>query len=240
MNRESIKEFLKCARSRMTPFMPADNLEFLAEIREHELSLFADYLPGRGAILEIGAGTGCQSMLLNKKGYRVDAIDIPRGVYGEHRVWPVKEYDGINIPYGDSFFDCVFSSNTLEHIPNPLRFQREILRVLKHGGMAIHLIPSPFWRIYSMLSHPLRYWTIPPAHGTLATDPFSEIYFFSAKYWVGLFRKAGFEALEVRPNSLFYTGNYILGKRLSLRDRERISRFAGNSSNIYFLRKPVK
>lgn len=218
--------------------MPADNLEFLAEIREHELNQFIDYFPKRGALLEVGAGTGWQSKLLDKKGYKVHAIDVSGSIYAEHRVWPVKEYDGANIPYEDSYFDCVFSSNTLEHIPKPISFQREIARVLKPEGLAVHVIPSPFWGIYSMLSHPFRYWTFQKVHGALASDPFSEIYFFSRKYWLGLFRQAGFKTLKVRTNSLFCTGNYIMGKRLSLRARERISHFIGSSRNIYFLQKP--
>ncbi len=220
--------------------MPSDEMEFRSDIRTHELNQFIDFLPRSGRILEIGAGTGWQSMLLSKKGYRVHAIDVPGSVYAQNRVWPVKDYDGVIIPWEDSYFDCVFSSYALEHIPEQLSFQREILRVLKPEGLAVHVIPSPFWRVYSMISHPFKYWKLPGVHGEMAADPFSEIYVFSKRFCRGLFKQAGFELLEGRKVCLFYTGCRIMGRRLSLRARERISRFAGGAGNIYILKKPAK
>jgi SAM-dependent methyltransferase len=75
-------------------------------------------------------------------------------------VWPVRDYDGVNIPFPNEQFDVVFSSNVLEHIPHVESFQKEIQRVLKPGGIAVHCIPTPTWRLWTTFTHyaamPLR------------------------------------------------------------------------------------
>ena len=49
----------------------------------------------------------------------------------------------------DSYFDnesCdfIYSSNVLEHLPNPKRAIIGIKTILKTNGLTIHIIPSPF------------------------------------------------------------------------------------------------
>ena len=109
----------------------------------------------RGSVLEIGAGSGWQAKSLSEKGYDVTAIDIPGSTYSSSRIFAVQEYDGKRIPFPDSRFDIVFSSNVLEHIAWIEEFQSEIQRVLKPGGMSIHLVPSSSWRLWTTLLHPV-------------------------------------------------------------------------------------
>src|SRR5262249_28782812 len=49
--------------------------------------------------------------------------------------------------------DVVFSSNVLEHIAHVERFQREMQRVLRPGGRAIHIVPSACWRLWTSVAH---------------------------------------------------------------------------------------
>lgn len=107
----------------------------------------------KGSLLEIGAGAGWQAQELSKKGYKVDAIDIKSSQYLKDSIWPVKEYDGFNIPFPDNYFDYIFSSNVLEHIPHIEKFQSEIYRVLKNRGLAIHIVPSASWRFWTNITH---------------------------------------------------------------------------------------
>ena len=109
-------------------------------------------MPQSGYILEIGAGAGWQASLLSQKGFAVEAIDIEQSNYSEQRIWPVRDYDGVHIPFADNSFDFVFSSNVLEHILHVEQFQAEIKRVLKPKGIAVHVLPSVNWRFWTNIS----------------------------------------------------------------------------------------
>ncbi len=124
----------------------------LQRLREYELSLIIPHLKAGEVLLELGAGAGWQAQILDAKGWHVDAIDIEDSYYADQRVWPVTVYDGHHIPFPDGHFDVVFSSNVLEHIAHIEVFQTEIQRVLKPGGRAIHLMPSPSWRFWTIVS----------------------------------------------------------------------------------------
>src|ERR1044071_1221452 len=90
----------------------------LANIRLYELDRVSSYLRKGYKVLEIGAGAGWQAKKLSERGVRVTAIDITSSFYKPDQVWPVIEYDGEHIPFPDNYFDIVFSSNVLEHIPH--------------------------------------------------------------------------------------------------------------------------
>jgi len=119
----------------------------------YELDRVTPHLPKNSAVLEIGAGAGWQSKELSRRGVAVTAIDIATSYYKPDQIWPVIEYDGLHIPFPDNYFDIVFSSNVLEHIPHVRSFQSELQRVLKPGGTAIHLLPSGTWRFWSTVAH---------------------------------------------------------------------------------------
>jgi SAM-dependent methyltransferase len=129
------------------------NLDHLEAIRLFELDCVRAVLrqeaPAGCRLLKIGAGTGWQARELSQAGYAVEAIDIGDSNYASDRVWPIRNYDGSTIPFPASSFDVVFSSNVLEHIPHVVEFQDEIRRVLKPGGLSLHLVPSASWRLWT-------------------------------------------------------------------------------------------
>ena len=132
---------------------------YLQRVREAELAVVTRRLRNEGflrpglALLEIGAGTGAQALELERLGFAVSAIDLPESEYAGARVRAVADYDGRHIPFPDSHFDVVFSSNVMEHIPHADEFQAEIRRVLKDDGLAIHVIPSASWRFWTNLTY---------------------------------------------------------------------------------------
>ena len=104
--------------------------------------------------LELGAGDAFQSSLL---AHYVDFLvvtdfsdqileheDTPQRV---HRVCDAEQVDEA---FAAGEFDLVFSSNMMEHAPRP---QRVLAggRVLSDDGIAIHVMPSPFWKAWHML-----------------------------------------------------------------------------------------
>lgn len=55
---------------------------------------------------------------LRESGFDVHAADLGHSNYKKDRIFPVPDYDGHHIPFADSTFDIVFSSNVMEHIPH--------------------------------------------------------------------------------------------------------------------------
>ncbi len=130
------------------------DIEFLHLIRKYEIDAVISMMEIKhGHVLEIGAGTGFQAELLTKAGYEVTAIDLEESNYFTNRIFPIQNYDGQHLPFPDAWFDVVFSSNVLEHIPHVYAFQKEIQRVLKPDGRAIHVVPSATWRLWTSLVH---------------------------------------------------------------------------------------
>ena len=218
------------------PLLPPPTLGHLEAIRLHEIGSVIPLMPSHGRILEIGAGTGWQARALAQHGFEVEAIDLPTSQYAGSRVWPVRDYDGGSIPFPSSTFDVVFSSSTLEHIPHLRAFQSEMRRVLRPGGVAIHIVPSAAWRFWTSLTHPLRHLTFPIVHGEHASNVASEMLVFRRKYWATLFSQTGWVVQGYQRGGLFYTGCCIADRRLSTARREQLSRWLGSSVHVFVLR----
>ena len=127
--------------------------EHLKMIRAYELEKVLIHIPPNSTILEIGAGSGYQANILNDNGHKLHAIDVINNNKDYDQIWPVQNYDGKSIPFQDDYFDVVFSSNVLEHIKYIHTFQDEIQRVLKPEGIAIHILPTSSWRIWTSISY---------------------------------------------------------------------------------------
>jgi SAM-dependent methyltransferase len=126
------------------------DLNHLNRLRLAEIGLVVDYFPAGSRILEIGAGTGFQSLELDRRGFVVKAIDVAASNYTAGRIFPITDYDGEHIPFPDRSFDCVFTSNALEHVRELPGLLVEIKRVLKPGGLCIHILPTQWWRLWTV------------------------------------------------------------------------------------------
>ncbi|WP_454258844.1 methyltransferase domain-containing protein [Pseudoxanthomonas mexicana] len=134
------------------------HLRNIEALRAHELAQAMASFPNAEAlakprVLELGAGTGQQARMLADAGYQVTAVDLPSSHYAGVRTHPVIDYDGVNLPFDDDSFDVVFSSNVLEHVVEIDRVLKETRRVLKPGGVAVHLIPSSACRLWTFPAH---------------------------------------------------------------------------------------
>ncbi|KXW55834.1 class I SAM-dependent methyltransferase [Ferrovum sp. PN-J185] len=130
----------------------AFDITFLRKIRKFEYLLVRKFIAPNSRILEIGAGTGDQALMFFNDGFKVSAIDVGGSVYKADRVFDVLDYDGISIPFPTAYFDVVYSSNVLEHCTNLPSLHKEIKRVLKPGGVVIHVLPSGQWRFWTLIS----------------------------------------------------------------------------------------
>lgn len=104
-------------------------------------------------LVEIGGGSGWQAREFAKAGYDVLSFDVSSSEYAHRQVFPVQDYDGHKLPVETSSADIIFSSNVLEHIPHVVTFQKEMLRVLRPNGIAVHILPTANWRFWTTLTH---------------------------------------------------------------------------------------
>lgn len=113
------------------------------------------FRPG-ARVLEIGGGSGFQAGVIASWGCSVVSLDLAGRAPSLVRYFDVQDYDGLHIEFPDESFDLIFSSNVLEHVP-PGRLPvllGEMRRVAKRGqGIFIHILPSPFWRFWTMLAY---------------------------------------------------------------------------------------
>ncbi|MES2573153.1 MAG: methyltransferase domain-containing protein [Verrucomicrobiota bacterium] len=108
------------------------------------------------AILELGGGSGYQASLAHDLGCNVLSIDIPEREPCDKEDYPVQDYNGKSIPAPSASFDLVFSSNVLEHVSALPELLSEIHRVTKPAGMILHWLPSPTWRFWHTMTHPMN------------------------------------------------------------------------------------
>ncbi|MCP5143948.1 MAG: methyltransferase domain-containing protein [Gammaproteobacteria bacterium] len=128
-------------------------IDFLHQIRDHELAVVRTQLPASASILELGGGTGYQARVLDNWGYAIESIDVEESNYRNDRLYDVHTYDGSHLPYPAASFDVIFSSNVLEHVKDLERLDREIRRVLRPGGICVHVMPSASWRWWTIIAH---------------------------------------------------------------------------------------
>jgi ubiquinone/menaquinone biosynthesis C-methylase UbiE len=126
---------------------------FLRQIREWELLQVLQSIPPGSRVLEIGAGAGWQALQLTQAGMTVEAIDIAENSYAPFQVFPVREYDGVRVPFDNASFDVVYTSHTLIRIKRLDVVMAEAARALKPGGQSIHVLPTSSWRLWTTLVH---------------------------------------------------------------------------------------
>lgn len=244
------------------------DIRWLHYVRDREFEAALVHFPAaRGArVLEIGSGTG---YLLGKICERYPGsagLEVEGSAYqfvDRH----ITLYDGKNIPFPDNAYDVVFSSHVLEHVAEITDFGEEIARVLKPGGVAVHIIPSPTWRVLTSLLHYFAivkmamslFWR--PARGSIKAQSsgrtkadlakfllfaprhgefgnvLTETYYFSQAHWSSVFSRSSLQLLAKGSIGFVYWGRDLFQFALPMSVRTFLASLIGASSNVYVLRK---
>ena len=115
-------------------------------------------------VLEVGAGSGRDSILIKNLGSNVFVLD-----YAESSLKTIKDTsknensalelvmgDALKLPFKDESFDIVFHQGLLEHFKKPEILLKENIRVLKKGGLILIDVPQKF-HLYTLLKHILMF-----------------------------------------------------------------------------------
>ena len=105
---------------------------------------------GKSKILDLGCGNGDVVNAYRKRGLECYGCDFEFKPGSnvqilEERGWIKKlPIDNYQIPFEDGFFDLVVTNQVMEHVQDYDRTLSEVRRVLKNGGVALHIFPSRF------------------------------------------------------------------------------------------------
>ena len=112
-----------------------------AEWKLRERAAFLERLfdSGKQSLLEIGAGTGRDSLYFQENGLQVTATDLSNEMIRHCRDKGLEAHvmDFYNLKFADASFDAVYALNCLLHVPKQEidRVLTEIKRVMKPGGL---------------------------------------------------------------------------------------------------------
>ena len=199
---------------------------------------------GKGTLVDIGSGTGYFADYMTRKGWNVTGIELSE---------PAREYSitrfGLTVispteisAIKDGSVDCVTLWHVLEHLYEPVKWLKEIMRILKDDGTCIIALPNIksadagwFGNEWAALDVPRHLWHFSPAtlqafikqHGFNCTElkpmPLDIYYIATLSY-----KNKGYRLPLLRGTA---TGLFLAARSLFKKDRA--------SSLIYVISKQL-
>jgi len=172
MTHAPIEEVYRSSRGAVRPrFAGAEAAE--AECRD--LLRFVTHACGtqRGSLLEVGCGDGWSSWLLAEAGFDVTGLDLHADEFAPepHARLSFRQGSALDLPFADASFDAVVSYQCVEHLPDPERALREMLRVLRPKGTLVILGPNLLSPLASMRAATRYVWKNRPRSTILVRKP---------------------------------------------------------------------
>jgi SAM-dependent methyltransferase len=176
----------------------------------------------KGAILDIGAGTGLfLSAFKDKKWdtsgveFSKDAVKFAKKMYG----LSIKQGDLMDIKFKEQSFDVVTMNNVLEHLYDPKKTLEKVDVLLKPKGIVVITVPN-IYSLGSILFKKRWYALQIPRH----------LYHFSPRTVTKLLKDAGFTVDTISFNyklhnyfTLFESFRYLLSPRFQSSDKKGLA-----------------
>lgn len=179
-------------------------------------------------ILDVGCGEGRHTFAMYRLGCEVFALDkdrdpllktlyvlreMERKGEGKGKAMVLRG-NGLLLPFRDKSFDKIICAEVMEHIPQDREAAKELVRVLKPGGIMAVTVPTPFTeKVYGWLSW--DYFNTPGGH----------IRIYSPSRLAELLTGCGLEIMRVGFAHSFHSLYWVLRCLSGLHnDRARIPR----------------
>jgi len=178
-------------------------------------------------VIELGPGHswGVASLIKQAGAASVSIIDIekyiPDSVLTEHDYLNYTIYSGGQMPFESEKFDRVFSYTVYEHLRHPETTIRETYRILRKGGVAVHMIDLGDHRYYGIdpakhfdcLRYSRKTWDLMSRNRSVYVNRVQR------SEWRKLHEEAGFTVVKEEPLMQEYTRALFEQGRLSYLSR---------------------
>jgi SAM-dependent methyltransferase len=153
-------------------YLPADNnriiqwREMMSEIFKKSLDTIEESCcHKRGVLLDIGCGYGFFIDAARQRGWHVKGIELCEHAraYATSKSLEVDTKKLFDQRYKNETFDVVTLFYVLEHLPEPLKYLKEINRILKPGGLLLARVPhtTPLVKALKTFGIPNRLYDAP-------------------------------------------------------------------------------
>lgn len=167
---------------------------------ERALDAVERILPGRGALLDVGAATGFFLKLARERGWRTAGLEVSSYAAREARRSGHEVLEGTleSAPWKGPVFDAITLFDVIEHVPDPRRTLECAFAILRPGGVIAINTPdtgSAWARAFG------RHWHAycPPEH----------LSYFNRRNMQALLSLCGFEVVSVMKIGKRFTPAYI-------------------------------
>jgi SAM-dependent methyltransferase len=172
---------------------PADYIQGYDSKRDLEIIIEIKKRKKTGKILEVGCCFGFFLKLAQQYGYETKGVEI-----SDYAASYARDVLGLDIFIGqlkkatfpDNYFDIIYMSQTLEHLPDPFSVLQETRRILRKDGILLVEAPNEYHSlngfIRNIISKERRPSALPPLH----------LYYFTPKTLKSMFKKAGFKIIN--------------------------------------------
>jgi len=141
----------------ISPPLTVENMDRYL-IRASILNAIKEFLSQcNGTLLDVGCGKmPYKSLILGlEPRVRYIGLDIENSIY-QQDVKPDFFWDGTKIPFDDCSIDCAMATELFEHLPEPDKVMKEIIRVLKPNGLLFITVPF-LWPLHDVPHDEYRY-----------------------------------------------------------------------------------
>lgn len=144
----------------------------MPEIQPRRVDLFGLEITGNDVVLDVGSGTGGDSLLAGSVGADVVAVNIDAGELerlGEQmKGTPARSFRSVHcdcnagpIPLPDGFASVIIAKEVMEHLDSPDQFLADLARLGRPGARYLITVPDPSSEALLKEVAPPQYWEKP-------------------------------------------------------------------------------